>query len=396
MKTDTAKPQFFILLLLVSFGSVGAVLFTPALPAIQQFFHVSVGQAQMTITAYLIGYALGQLPYGPLANGIGRKKTLYVGLSLSILGALLCALSSAAGSFSLLIFARFLQALGATVGLKISYTMVADSYEQSEATKIISRFVLAFAIIPGIGIAMGGWLSQRLNWESCFYFLAIFGAVMLALAKRLPETAKSIDRSALSLPAIIEGYRAKLNNKRLITSSLIMGCGAAIIYIFASKAPFIGINIIGLSPDKFGAYNLVPPIGMILGSFLAAALIGRFQVLNLLFGGISASLLATLTMLIPFAIFAPTSASLFFPMVLIYLAQATVYANVSSYGLSTAKNKSNASAVLNFINISTAVIAVLLSEFIFPESALALPLFFVFFFCLMLLLCFRLKKLSSV
>lgn len=349
----------------------------------------------MTITAYLIGYALGQLPYGPLANGIGRKKTLYLGLSLSIIGAILCALSSVASSFSLLVFARFLQALGATVGLKISYTMIADTYEQSEATKIISRFVLAFAIMPGIGVAIGGWLTQLLNWESCFYFLALFGAAMLLLSRRLPETAKSIDRSALSLPAIIEGYRVKLNNKRLILSSMMMGCGTAIIYIFASKAPFIGINIIGLSPDKFGAYNLIPPIGMVLGSFLAAALIGRLQVLNLLFKAIIASLLTTLTMLIPFAISTPTAASLFFPMVLIYITQATVYANVSSYGLASAKNKSNASAVLNFINISTSVIAVLLSEFIFPESALALPLFFLFFFFLMLALLSRLKKLSS-
>jgi MFS family permease len=74
------KPQFLTLLLLVSFGSVGAVLFTPALPAIQQFFQVTVGQAQLTMTSYLLGYALGQLPYGPLANGIGRKKTLYIGI----------------------------------------------------------------------------------------------------------------------------------------------------------------------------------------------------------------------------------------------------------------------------------------------------------------------------
>jgi len=395
MKTTTVKPQFFILLLLVSFGSVGAVLFTPALPAIQQFFHISVGQSQMTITAYLIGYALGQLPYGPLANGIGRKRTLYIGISLSILGALLCALSAPAGSFALLVFARFLQALGATVGLKISYTMVADTYEQAEATKIISRFVLAFAIMPGIGVAIGGWLTQLLNWESCFYFLSLFSAAMLLLSRRLPETAKSIDRSALKLGSIIEGYRVKLSNQRLIVSSLIMGCGAAIIYIFASKSPFIGIKIIGLSPDKFGAYNLIPSLGMILGSFLASALIGRFQVMNLILGAVAASLLATLTMLIPFAIYAPTAASLFFPMVLIFIAQATVYAHVSSYGLATAKNKSNASAVLNFINISMAVIAVLLSEFIFPESPLALPLFIMFFFSLMLLLSARLKKLNT-
>ncbi len=389
------KPPVFILFLLISFGSVGAVLFTPALPAIQEFFHVSVGQAQLTITSYLAGYALGQLPYGPLANGFGRKKALYFGLSLAILGSLLCAFSAFTGSFAVLIFARFLQALGATVGLKISYTMVADTYEQADATRIISRFVLSFAIMPGIAIAIGGFLTSLFNWESCFYFLALFGVFMLFLCKRLPETAKIIDRSYLKFPAIIEGYRLKLKNRQLIISAFMIGCGGAIIYIFASKAPFIGINLMGLSPEKFGSYNLIPLIGTVTGGFIASAIIGRFPTMKIISMSIIASLFASLTMLIPFAIWGPTTPSLFLSMAAIYFAQGIGYPNISAYGLSTAKNKSNASAVLNFLNLSTAVIGVLLSEFIFPESALALPLFIFFFFSLMLFLSFRLKKLSA-
>ncbi len=225
-------------------------MFTPALPAIQQFFQISVGQAQMTMTSYLVGYALGQLPYGPLANAFGRKKTLYWGIWISIAGCLLCAFSALNGSFATLLFARFLQAFGATVGLKISYTMVADTYDQTAATRIISRFVLAFAVMPGIAIAIGGLLTQWFDWESCFYFLALFGLFMLYLCKRLPETAKSIDRGHLKMGAVIEGYRSTLKNKILVICSFMMGCGGAIIYIFASKSPFIGITLIGLTPDQ--------------------------------------------------------------------------------------------------------------------------------------------------
>ncbi len=388
------KPQFLILLLLVSFGSVGAVLFTPALPAIQQFFQVSVGQAQMTMTSYLVGYALGQLPYGPLANAYGRKKTLYFGLWLSIVGSLLCALSASFGSFGTLIFARFLQALGATVGLKISYTMVADTHEQADATRMISRFVLAFAIGPGIGIAIGGLLTQWLNWQSCFYFLALFGIVMLYVSKKLPETAKSIDRAHLKILAVVEGYKSTLSNPILVICSFMMGCGGALIYIFGSKAPFIGINLVGLSPSKFGIYNLIPPIGLIIGSFLASAMIGRFAVMKIIKWTILGSIFALMTMLFPFVISGPTALSLFLPMALIYVSQGLGYANISSYGLSTAKNKSNASAVFNFLNIGTIVVSVFLSECIYPESALAMPLFFLFFLLLMLILWTRLKKLS--
>ena len=389
------KPQLFILLLLVSFASVGAVLFTPALPEITSFFHVSVGQAQITITAYLLGYALGQLPYGPLANRFGRKITLYIGISLAIVGSLLCAFSSPLKSFELLVIARFLQALGACVGLKISYTMIADVYNQKEATKIFSSVIIAFAIMPGVAVAIGGVLTQLLNWESCFYFLALFAAFVLWLSTKLPETAKTLDPNALNISSIIQGYKSKFKNKHLVISGLMIGCGSAVIYIFAAKSPFIGIDLIGLTPAAFGAYNLIPLVGMLLGAFCSAQLAGRISLFNLLLLGVTASLTATLTMLIPFSLGMLNALSLFLPMFLIYIAESLVFANISSFGLAHAKNKSNGSAILNFISLSVTVIAVLLSELIYPESAILLPVSLVVCFLIMFLLWNSLRKLDE-
>ncbi|MBY0530082.1 MAG: MFS transporter [Rhabdochlamydiaceae bacterium] len=388
------KPQFTLLLLLVSFASVGAVLFTPALPSITTFFGISVAEAQFTITAYLIGYAIGQLPYGPLANRYGRKITLYIGISLAILGSLLCALAAPLMSFSLLIFARVLQALGACVGLKISFTMIADVYEQTEATKMISRILIAFAIMPGLAVALGGWITHLLNWQSCFYFLGLFGIVVLWLSTKLPETAASLDQHALKVSSILHGYAVKFKNKRLVTSALMMGCGTSVVYVFAAKAPFIGIDLIGMTTDAFGNYNLIPLLGMLFGALLSAKIAGRFSLLYLLLTGIVTALAMTLTMLIPFSMGKFNALTLFFPMFLIYIAQSLVFANISSFGLASAKNKSNGSAVLNFINLSTTVVALILLEFIYPESAIVLPLSFVFFFCMMLFLWWRLRKLS--
>ena len=174
-----------------------------------------------------------------------------------------------------------------------------------------------------------------------------------------------------------------------------MGCGSAVIYVFASKAPFIGISLIGLTPDVFGTYNLIPLLGMLLGALLSAKLVGRFSLLGLLLTGIVASLIATFTMFIPFSIGMLNPVSLFFPMFLIYSAEALVFANISSFGLANAKNKSNGSAVLNFINLSITVVAVLFLEFIYPESAILMPLSFIIFFCIMFLLWLRLRKLNS-
>ena len=395
LSNDLKKPPLAILLLLVSFASVGAVLFTPALPMITSAFHLSVGQGQLTITAYLVGYAIGQLPYGPLANRFGRKKTLYIGISIAILGSLLCAFSSPLESFNLLIFARFLQALGACVGLKVSYTMIADVYNQVDATKVLSRLLVAFAIMPGIAVAIGGYLTKWLNWESCFYFLALFGVFMLWLCTRLPETVKSLDRHAMNIHSIAEGYGLKFKNKRVVISGLALGCASSVIYVFASKAPFIGINLIGLTPDQFGAYNLIPVVGMLLGAFISAKLAGRFSVMGLILSGIVASLIVSFTQLIPFSLGNVNPASLFFPLFLIYITSSVIFTNITSFGLAHAQNKSNGSAVMNFINLSTTVVAVLLSEFIYPESAILLPLSIQIFFLAMLLLAFWIKRLET-
>jgi DHA1 family bicyclomycin/chloramphenicol resistance-like MFS transporter len=141
--------SFFILLPLISFASVNAVLFTPALPDITHFFAIKASLAQQTITWFLIGYALGQLVYSPMANRYGRKPALYVGIGLQIISSLACVLAGVLHVFWLLVIARFLQALGSGVGLKMSYTLLNDCYEPKVAGQKISYLMLAFAITPG-------------------------------------------------------------------------------------------------------------------------------------------------------------------------------------------------------------------------------------------------------
>src|SRR5689334_10474305 len=102
MKTAT-QLSFPTLLMLISFASVNAVLFTPALPQIADFFSISIESAQQTLGLFLIGYTLGQLLYGPLANRFGRKPALYGGVGLQILSSLLCVLAGSLQFYPLLI-----------------------------------------------------------------------------------------------------------------------------------------------------------------------------------------------------------------------------------------------------------------------------------------------------
>lgn len=188
LKKASERPVLAILLFIVSFPSVLAVLYTPALPTIVQKMGISEAQAQATLSVFLIGYAIGVLPYGPLSNCFGRKKALYAGAWIALFGACLAIMATALSCFWMLILGRFITAFGCSAGLKIAFTIIGDLYEKKEATKKTSAIILAFAIAPNLAIAIGGFLTQFFGWKSCFYFMSLYCCLILFLATRLPET----------------------------------------------------------------------------------------------------------------------------------------------------------------------------------------------------------------
>lgn len=392
LKSHSQEPQLFILLLLASFASVSAVLYTPALPAMAESFRITNAQAQISMTAFLIGYALGNLPYGPFSNRYGRKPAIYVGILLAIVGSLLILLGGALHSFWLLVMGRFIAALGSSVGLKITFTMIGDVYSQTKATKTISYMMLSFAIAPGLAIALGGLLTSQFGWESCFYFLAGYSALLLLFSLRLPETGQEKDLEALNCTKIITGLWKKFKNKQLVTCALIMGCATSFVYLFASEAPFIGITHIGLRADTYGILNFIPPIGMIMGSFFAHQLAGKKSILTILVMGIGIAFLGSIVMCILFLAGTINALSLFIPMPFIYIGLALIFSNASGLAMTGAKNKSNASAVMNFINMGTSVLALTTIESLPSHKIYVLPFFFLFLGCLMLILRFTLLR----
>lgn len=386
------KPSLLILFLLVSFGSVSAVLFTPALPEIAKQLNLSQGAAEMTITLFLVGYAFGLLPYGPLSDRFGRKPPTYLGISLAILGCLLVLLVEKFPYFPLLLTGRLLTALGSCVGLKIAFTMVGDSYEHQKATRAISYLMLSFAIAPAIAIGIGGLLTSHFGWESCFYFQTAYSVFILILMFFLPETCQKKDPHALKIKTIAEGYFRKIKNKKLITCALMMGSGASVIYLFAAEAPFIGIERIGLSPGRYGAWNLVPSIGLVLGALLANTLSKRQGPIPSILLGTASCIAFTALMLGLFLVDLINPWTLFLPMLLIYVGESLVYANASSLILSHAKNKSYASAVMGFLCMGSCIVTLGLAGLLPAHKPTFMPLIFTAIALFMLLLLLRLRR----
>ncbi len=370
------KLPFFTLLLLISFASVNAVLFTPALPNIAHFYDVGEDVAQQTITWFLVGYALGQLMYGPIANRFGRKPALYAGITLQITSSLLGVFAGMMHEYWLLVIARFMLALGSGVGLKMTFTLVNECYEPKMASQQISYLMLAFAITPGLSVAMGGILNTYYGWTSCFYAGAIYGFILLLFVTRLPETQKTLNLKAFKMNYLLHSYRSQFKNRQLIIGGLLMGCSTCFVYVFAAVAPFIVINSSGLTSYQYGLANILPSIGLILGSIIGARFSKKYSLELIVRTGIRIASLGSVVMFVTMFMHLPILFSFFLPMIIIYFGLCFILANASTIAMSHVSDKAHGSAVMNFINMGLATLVVLGSS-LFPMKGLLLPILYI-------------------
>lgn len=384
-----AKPNlpFLTLILMISFASVNAVLFTPALPDIATFFGISDEIAQYTVSWFLIGYAVGQLLYGPLADRFGRKPALYIGIALQIVASIGCALSGLIESYPFLILCRFLVALGSGVGLKMTFTLVNECYEPKEASRKISYLMLAFAITPGLGVALGGVLNAHFGWISCFVAGAIYGVILLAFVAYLPKFENKKNRQALEWSHLSKAYLAQLKNRQLISGGLLMGASTCFVYVFAALAPFIAINIMHMSSQEYGTANILPSVGLVLGSLSSAYLVKKYPLNSLIKLGILICTVGTVLMLGSLGFSFPPLVALFVPMIIVYFGLSFILANASSIAMSLVSDKAHGSAMMSFINMGLATVVVLSLGW-FSTKAMLLPIIY-FILCIAMIPFYR-------
>lgn len=373
--TTPTRLSLLTLLLMISFASVNAVLFTPALPAIAQFFKIGENAAQHTISSFLIGYALGQLLYGPLANRFGRKPALMAGIVLQIASSLLCVLSGYVHEFSVLVGGRFLLALGSGVGLKMTFTLVNECYQPKAASQKIAYLMLAFAITPGLATALGGVLNTHYGWQSCFYAGAVYGLILLTLAFRLPETQTVLDDQALKISHLLSSYLQQFKSLPLIAGGLLMGAASCFIYVFSALAPFIAMNLLGMSSSAYGTASVIPTIGLLLGSLFSAQFSKKYSHQAAIQLGLWITLAATLLMITAAWLTSSPLITLFLPMIFSYFGLSLVFPNASTLAMSAIQDKAHGSAVMNFLNMGS-VALVVLSLSHFTPTLLLLPVIY--------------------
>lgn len=291
---SSAKRQIiFVLGILTCLGPLAIDLYLPVLPAIAQSMNEPLGKIQLTLSSYTLGFALGQLIFGPLSDRFGRMAVMTPGLICYIITSMLVSLSDTANE---LIMIRVLQAIsGAAIIVNIP-AMVRDLFHKENCAKALSYILLIMTVAPLVAPMLGGQLYLIGGWRLLFVFLSLFGLIALGLTLFfLKETLPEDKREPLSIRGTILNYKKILTHRNtmcyLLTHAFFFGG----LFAFLSGAPFVYIKLFNIAPSDFGLFFAFNVISMAVFNIVNMNLIGRFNLLSLLrFGSTIAMLMSIL------------------------------------------------------------------------------------------------------
>lgn len=255
-------------------GPFAVDMFLPAMPDITRDLDTTVAATQMTLTAYFIAFGLAQMLYGPWSDASGRKKPIYAGLGVFLLGTLACAL---APSIGVLIAARVVQAIGAAVLMVVPRAIIRDRHTGDAATRMMAMIMLVMSVSPMLAPLAGSLLLGAGSWRMIFGVLAGAGALALVLSLRaLPETLAPEARQPVNLATMRRGIATLSRDPVFMGLTLVGGFGMASFFVYLAMSPFVFTGAYGLSPQQFSLAFAVNAMGFIAASQFAATLGARF------------------------------------------------------------------------------------------------------------------------
>lgn len=284
-----------LLLLLTVFGPISMDLYLPALPALTRELDAATSVAQLTVTACLIGLALGQLVAGPLSDRFGRRGILLIGVVAYVATSVLCAASPTIG---LLIAARLVQGLTGGVGIVIAQAAGRDVYTGGALIRFYGRLTVIGGFAAIVGPLLGGILSAVADWRGLFLFLAGIGAAILAITLVVfRETLPRELRTTGGLGRTLHDYRTLLTDRVFLGAVLNQGFLYAALFAYLAGATYVLQDIYGLSPLGYAIAFGANSAGYMVFGYLAGRAAERWSVRGTLSVGIAIAGLGALGLL---------------------------------------------------------------------------------------------------
>ena len=262
-----------LLALLTGIAPMSVDMYLASLPDIARSLVTSDAQVQLTLSFYLVGFAIGQVIWGPISDRHGRRPILLTAISVFIAASVVCTI---APSIEVLIAARFVQAVGGAGMTVLARAVVRDVYEGLAVARELSRMTAVMALAPLIAPLLGGVLQTFFGWRANFVVLTAIGVSAAALvAMLLPETLRSRAPEPVSFGSILRSYRTFASDRTFLAYSGLLICAFGGLFAWISASAFVLQNLYRLTPFEFGLAFAVGSVGYLIGTWIAAHIIAR-------------------------------------------------------------------------------------------------------------------------
>lgn len=274
MKKNIGKLQLFLLGVLSAFSPLAMDLYLPGLPELQQDLHTSTSLAQVTITASLLGLALGQVIVGPWSDRIGRRKPL-------LWGTIAFALSSAAIVFApniwVLIILRLVQGLAGSTGIVLSLAVITDLFTGKTLTQQIAINQTINGVFPVLAPVFGGIIIAWADWQMTFWVLAVLGVLLFAgVLFSLPETLSAEKAAPQEKQSVVAGFGKLFKQRQFVLFALTQAFMTAALFAYISGSSFVLQKIFGLSVTTFGIVYAINGAGIAFMSSMSGRWAAKF------------------------------------------------------------------------------------------------------------------------
>ncbi len=275
-----------ILAALAAMGPFSIDTYLPAFHAMGADLGASKYEVQLTLSAYLIPFALMVFWHGALSDSFGRRRVILAALALYAIASSVCAL---APSIEWLWFGRALQGLCGGAGIVVGRAVVRDVFEGPQAQKLMSHVVMMFAIAPAVAPIIGGAILAVLPWPAIFWFLALVGLTLGVVSYfKLPETLPPDKRQSLHPTNVARGYGSVLLSGQFLLIGATVALNFNAFFLYVLSAPVFLVDHLGVSAQGFGWLFIPAMVGMMTGAWISGRLANHWSPGRTIFAGFAA------------------------------------------------------------------------------------------------------------